>query len=118
MGLLIAATRLFAAPVPEATRVPFPGDMIPLTATVRASSDQISCDLAGESVVLSLKNSLYYALDPVGTRIWELLQEPRTVASIRDVILKEYEVETARCESDLLNLLGDLDAQGLIEVTA
>lgn len=91
--------------------------MISLTATVRASTDQISCDLAGESVVLSLKNSLYYALDPVGTRIWELLQEPRTVASIRDAILEEYDVEAGRCESDLVKLLADLDAQGLIEVT-
>lgn len=117
MGLFIAAIRLFAAPIPEALNAPFSCDMISLTATVRASPDQISCDLAGESVVLSLKNSLYYALDPVGTRIWELLQEPRTVASIRDVILEEYEVEATRCESDLINLLGDLDAQGLIEVT-
>jgi hypothetical protein len=118
MGLLIAAIRLFVAPISGVSALPFSGDMISLTATVRASADQISCDLAGESVVLSLKNSLYYALDPVGTRIWELLQEPRTVASIRDVILEEYDVEAGRCESDLINLLGDLDAQGLIEVSA
>lgn len=90
--------------------------MISLTATVRASADQISCDLAGESVVLSLKNSLYYALDPVGARIWELLQEPRTVASIRDILLDEYDVEAARCEGDLIKLLTELDTQGLLEV--
>jgi hypothetical protein len=83
---------------------------------VVAIEDQVSCDLGGEEVILSLKNGIYYGLDPVGTRIWTLLQEPRSVIEVRDALLERYDVEPARCERDLLALLGEMAAEGLIEV--
>ena len=83
---------------------------------VVASGDQISSDLAGEVVMLNLKNGTYYGLDEVGARVWNLIQEPRSVGAVRDVILDEYDVEVERCERDLLALLGELAAADLIEV--
>ena len=83
---------------------------------VVAATEQVSCDLAGEAAILNLKSGVYYGLDPVGARIWNLLQEPRTVNDIRDALLKEYGVEPERCERDLLTLLQELAAEGLIEV--
>lgn len=44
------------------------------------------------------------------------MREPRLVSDIRDVIAGEYEVERDRCERDILGLLRELAAQGLIEV--
>jgi Coenzyme PQQ synthesis protein D (PqqD) len=49
---------------------------------VAAAKDQVSCDLAGEAAILNIKNGVYYCLDPVGARIWSLMQEPRAVAEI------------------------------------
>ena len=83
---------------------------------VVVSPDQVSSDLAGEVVMLNLKNGTYYGLDEVGAHVWALIQEPRAVAAIRDSILAEYDVEPERCEQDLLALLGDLADNGLIEV--
>ncbi len=83
---------------------------------VAAARDQVSCDLAGEAAILNLKNGVYYGLDPVGARIWNLLQESRRVREIRDALLAEYEVSPERCERDLLALLEKLLGEGLIEV--
>jgi ornithine carbamoyltransferase len=91
--------------------------MIALHSKVVAATNQVSSDLGGETAILNLKNSVYYGLDAVGTRIWELMQEPRTVNEIRDALLEEYEVEPDRCERDLLDLLDQLAAENLIEVT-
>jgi hypothetical protein len=63
-----------------------------------------------------MENSVYYGLDPVGTRVWTLVQEPRIVGDIRDTLLDEYAVEAQQCERDLLNLLEKMREQGLIEV--
>lgn len=90
---------------------------ISLGATVVADPDQVSADLEDEAVVLSLRNGVYYGLNPVGTRIWELLQQPRRVSEIRNVILEEYEVGEEQCESDLLSLLQQLSAEGLVRVS-
>ncbi len=78
--------------------------------------DQVSCDLAGEAAILNIKNGLYYGLDPVGARIWTLMQEPRAVAEIKKTIVGEFDVEPERCAQDLLSLLEKLLAEGLIEV--
>jgi hypothetical protein len=81
-----------------------------------ASTDQVSCDLAGEAAILNLKNSVYYGLDTVGARIWTLVQEPITVGAVRDAMLREYDVEPERCERDLIDLLQMLAAEGLIAI--
>jgi hypothetical protein len=84
--------------------------------TVTATSGQVSSDLGGEVAILDLKAGAYYGLDAVGARVWELIQEPREVAEVRDVILDEYEVEPEQCERDLITLLQELADKGLIEV--
>ena len=86
------------------------------SSTVVATRDQVSSDLGGEATILHFKAGTYYGLDAVGARIWGLIQEPRTVGEVRDVLLSEYEVERDRCESDLVALLQGLADEGLIEV--
>jgi len=83
---------------------------------VIATPEQVSCPLGEESAILNLKNTVYYGLNPVGARVWNLLQQPRTVGELRDVLLDEYEVDAGRCESDLLELLEKMRSEGLIDV--
>jgi hypothetical protein len=83
---------------------------------VVAVKDQVSCDLAGEAAILNIKKGIYYGLDPVGARIWNLMQQPRAVSEIRNTIVGEYDVEPERCAKDLYGLLEKLISEGLIEV--
>lgn len=80
------------------------------------AKEQVSCDLGGEAAILNLKSAVYYGLDPVGARIWNLIQEPKRIKEIYEILLKEYNVEPGRCERDLLALLEKLVEEGLIEV--
>ena len=91
-------------------------DSITLVSSVTAVRDQVSCDLAGEAVILNLKSGFYYGLDPVGARIWSLIQKATPVRAILDQLLEEYEVAPDQCERDLLNLLKDMAAKELIDV--
>jgi hypothetical protein len=77
---------------------------------------QVSCDLAGEVVILNMKDGFYYGLNGVGARIWSLLEEPRRVADIQETLLDEYEVDPQVCETHLMALLKDLAAHGLVEI--
>ena len=81
------------------------------------TKDRVSCDLAGEVAILNLENGVYYGLNPVGARVWNLIQEPRTLADLRDALLGEYDVDAARLESDLRGLLAQLAEQRLIDIT-
>jgi len=90
---------------------------ISATSRVMVAKEQVSCDLAGEAAILNLQTGVYYGLDPVGARIWNLIQQPRTVSDVVQVLLKEYEVDSERCERDVFGLLQELASEGLIEVT-
>jgi hypothetical protein len=90
--------------------------IISLHSVVVAAKDQVSCDLAGDAVILHLKTGVYYGLDAVGAFVWKLMQAPMTVAEIQANLVKEYDVDPGRSEADLLALLQDLAAAGLLEV--
>lgn len=81
------------------------------------SRDQLSCDLAGEAAIVNLKNGVYYGLDAVGARVWHLMREPVSIATIIDSLLNVYAVERATLESDVHRFLNQLAEQGLIEIT-
>lgn len=83
---------------------------------VNAAPEQISCPLGDEAAILNLKNTVYYGLNPVGARVWTLLQQPRSIGQLRDTLLDEYDVDAGRCESDLLELLEKMKSEGLIQV--
>ncbi|MGH7770354.1 MAG: PqqD family peptide modification chaperone [Candidatus Binatia bacterium] len=86
------------------------------TSVVVAAKDQVWCDLVGEAVILNLKSGVYFGLDPVGGRVWSLIQEPKTVGAVVEALLQEYDVESSRCEADVLALLEELANRALLEV--
>lgn len=89
---------------------------ISVKSIVVAGKDQVACSLGEEAAILHMSKGVYYGLDPVGARVWNLLQQPRAVEEIRETLVAEYEVEPARCQTDLLGLLESLQSEGLIEV--
>jgi hypothetical protein len=89
---------------------------ISLDTRVVASTQQVSCDLHGEAVILEMKRGTYYGLNEVGARVWQSLREPRSVREARDLILSEYQVEPGECERDVLRLVQELADEGLVEI--
>lgn len=88
-----------------------------LTTRVVAAPSQASCDLDGDAVILNLSSGTYHGLNEVGTRVWHLLEEPRTVGWIRDRLVEEYDVDPDVCLRDLCALLEALRAAELVEVS-
>ena len=93
-----------------------PIDALSTNSIVVAAPEQISCPLGDESAILNLKNTVYYGLNPVGTRVWELLQKERRIGELLDTLLDEYDVETECCQRDLFALLEKMRSEGLIQV--
>jgi len=87
------------------------------SATIVVSKEQVSSHLGDEAAILSLKNGVYYGLNPVGARVWNLIQEPRTFAELHSVLAGEYDVDGRRLEADLRHLIGQLADQRLVEIS-
>lgn len=71
-----------------------------------------------EIVALSIEKGICYGLNPVGARIWRLLANPICVADIFKSLVSEYQVDPGTCEREVLDLLEQLRAEGMIGASA
>ena len=72
--------------------------------------------MGDEAVVLDLNSGTYYGLDDLGARIWTLIEQPVSLATLREAIMSEYEVDAETCERDLVAFLSKMQVAGLIDV--
>jgi hypothetical protein len=77
--------------------------------------DSASRTIDGEEVVVVPATRKLQILNEVATRIWELC-DGRSVSSIIDVIVEEFEVERSDAEADALELVHDMHERGMIEI--
>lgn len=87
---------------------------VPLDASLRIPDEVIFRELDGEAVVLNLDTGIYFGLDAVGTRIWRLLEEHKSLRTVLDTLADEYEATPDRLQRDLLAFVERLNGKGLI----
>jgi hypothetical protein len=78
---------------------------ISLQTRVSHAPELVSADLGGETALLDPATGIYYGLNQVGARIWELLATPRLVSEVAAILCQEFEVEQEECEQDVMALL-------------
>jgi hypothetical protein len=79
-----------------------------------AADTVIYAVLEGEGVLLNTQSGVYFGLDAVGARIWELLQDGTTHAALVRQLLTEYEVDERQLAVDVKDFLRSLAAKHLI----
>jgi hypothetical protein len=69
------------------------------------SSNIIDGELDDNQVMMHLEKGKYFGLNPVGKRIWELIEEPKTFSEIEKQLLLEFDVSEEQCRTEVKNFL-------------
>jgi len=83
----------------------------------------VSRKIAGELIIVPIRsgvgdlNSLY-TLNPVGSVLWDFMNEGHTVPEMVHRVCDEFEVTTAQAQQDIEAFLDSLLAERLIELVA
>ena len=84
--------------------------------TIVARRDEpLTARVDDDLVMLDPRQSRYFGVDPTGRRIWELLEEPRSVESLCTALQDEFEVSAETCRADVLAFLEQMSDAGLLE---
>src|SRR6476620_11693905 len=80
----------------------------------------VTRQIAGETLIVPVTGHAVdlesiYVLNPVASRIWELLQRPTTADRIADTLAAECAVRSDRASADVLEFLDALGSRGLIQ---
>ncbi len=78
------------------------------------SSRTISGQLHDEIVMMDLEQGKYFSLNPVASRIWDLLDRPLSVRELCRILIDEYDVEPERCLAEVWEYIIDMARLGLI----
>jgi hypothetical protein len=84
--------------------------------TVVLAAGLVEAAVDGDVVALNIASSAFYGLNDTGTRIWEMLRKPTSIAAICGALTAEYAVDSELCEREVLALMEQLRAEGLITV--
>lgn len=82
----------------------------------RRKAGLVGSEFGDSRVLLDLDRGFYYSLDDIATRIWELLDEEKTLAQLVETLVAEYEVDRDPCAADTRGFLAQLIGVGLVEV--
>lgn len=85
--------------------------------SITVAPDIVFREVDGEAVILNLDSGLYFGLDQVGTRIWHLIQEHGSLQKIFETMCEEFDVGSDTLERDLLGLMDELCAKGLVRAS-
>jgi hypothetical protein len=89
---------------------------ISLDSVVTPAPGLVAGDMHEEKAMLNIEKGKYYALDTVASRIWSLMETPRTVRELVRVLLEEYDIEEKKCQRDVITFLSKLHEAGLVKI--
>jgi hypothetical protein len=81
---------------------------------VRPVPDLVTQPIEESLLLLRLESEVFFELEGVGVRMWQLLCERGDADAIVPELLEEYDVEEARLRRDLSRLVGELVNAGLL----
>lgn len=83
---------------------------------VRKDADLMTTSVDGELIGMSVERGACYGFNSVGTRIWELLAEPRTLDNLCRELASDYDIDPEQCRRDVLPYLQSLHDEGLLSL--
>lgn len=74
----------------------------------------VAANLGEELALLDLASGAYLGFNATAAHIWRLLEEPRTLGSLCQAMMLEFEIDAERCREEVAALLDRLVAAGLV----
>lgn len=90
--------------------------MIEDSTILKRKTEILSSDMDGETVMMSVENSEYYSLSPVGTRIWQIVEKEISYKDLISQLMTEYSIDIETCKSDTEEFINELINKGLVEL--
>lgn len=88
---------------------------VSLEMRVSQSPGVLKQQAGGTLVLFKLASGHYYAVNEVGSRVWDLCDGARTVREIADCICSEFDAPLETIQVDVLELLKELASEDLVE---
>lgn len=84
---------------------------------ISAVDDVIDSEIDDELVMMNIDTGDYFGLNDVATAVWLKVRETTTYSDLIESLIEEFDVKPEQCETEVNELLTQLNAAKLIEVS-
>jgi hypothetical protein len=91
-------------------------DLPSLSTPLIRNRDIFASEIDDEMVMMDGEKGLYFGLNSVARRIWELLEKPLAYGDLLRELAAEYSIEDAQCRADVEPFLRKMLENRLIRV--
>ncbi|HPJ69084.1 MAG TPA: PqqD family protein [Bacteroidales bacterium] len=89
-------------------------EKIDFKTTYVRNENTISGRLQDEVVMMDIDKGKYFSLNPVATRIWDLIEVPLTIDELCSRLMEEYEVDAEQCQSEVTEVIDEMVKLGVV----
>lgn len=88
---------------------------IEASALIHRLAPVLSTVVAGQATMMDMEAGVFFGLDPIGTDVWQRLEQPMTLAELAADLSETYAAEVETIKSDVSKLLLTMAEHGLVE---
>jgi len=77
-------------------------------------SHWIAAKVEDQLVMMNIEKDSYIGLSDTGARIWDLIEEPKTIEEIAERLQAEYDVSASVCREEVKAFLDELLRHGAV----
>ncbi len=87
-----------------------------MTRYKRNEGNFLVSQLGSELVLMDTKSGDYLGVNVVGTQIWNLLVDSKSVTDLVTELAKQFEVSEAQCLAEVESFLSDLEKRKMVSL--
>ena len=91
---------------------------ITLQSLVTRNDEIVAGKIEDKLAAMSIETGKYYMLNTTGGRIWELLDEPRTVAELCAALTTEFKITPEACRKEAIDFLAQLALRKIVVISS
>ena len=78
----------------------------------------ITNEIDDEILMMSIEDGKYYGLNPVGSEIWKLIEEPKTIEEIIPALMEIFDIDEETCSKESLDFIESMIKNNIILIEA
>ena len=85
------------------------------TTTISRTGTLLEAEVDGEIVALNVESGTCYGFNSTATRVWSMIEQPRTIGEICEALVSQFDVQPEDCHRDVVELIRELQSDGLVK---
>lgn len=82
---------------------------------LQRNPELLATEVDGEVMMLDIPSERYFAMNKVGSVIWDFFNKPKTISALYETLAARYGIDEATYDSDVTPFLDELVQKGLLQ---